>query len=171
VAEVSPSSLSFAATMVNSSTSPHTVTLSNTGSAVLSVASIGVSANFAQTDNCGSSVAAGGTCTINVSFSPTKGGSLTGALTITDNSNNTTGSTQTVTLSGTGQDFTVSAASGSPTSATVAPGSSATYSLSVGAKGGMSGMVSFTCAGGALRIHLHGFAQFGDTRQQCHGYG
>ena len=147
LAGISPASLTFAATMVNSSTSSQTVTLSNTGSAALSVAGIAASANFAQTNNCGSSVAAGGSCTINVTFSPTKGGSLTGTLTITDNSNNTTGSTQTVTLSGTGQDFTVSAASGSSTSATVAPGSSATYSLSVGAEGGMSGTVSFSCTG------------------------
>jgi hypothetical protein len=147
LAGISPASLTFASTMVNSSTSSQAVTLSNTGTAALSVAGITASANFAQTNNCGSSVAAGSSCTINVTFSPTKGGSLTGTLTITDNSDNTTGSTQIVAVSGTGQDFTVGAASGSSTSATVAPGSSATYSLSVGAEGGMSGTVSFSCAG------------------------
>lgn len=147
IAGISPASLNFAATMVNSSTSSQAVTLSNTGTAALSVAGIAASASFAQANNCGSSVAAGGSCTINVTFSPTKGGSLTGTLTITDNSNNTTGSTQTVALSGTGQDFTVSAASGSSTSATVTPGSSATYSMSVAAEGGMSGAVSFSCTG------------------------
>jgi hypothetical protein len=147
LAGISPTSLTFAATMVGSSTSSQAVTLSNTGSAALSVAGTAASANFAQTNNCGSSVAAGSSCTINVTFSPTKGGSLTGTLTITDNSDNTTGSTQIVAVSGTGQDFTVGAASGSSTSATVAPGSSATYSLSVGAEGGMSGTVSFSCAG------------------------
>jgi len=147
LAGISPASLTFAATMVNSSANSQAVTLSNTGSAALSVAGIAASASFAQANNCGSSVAAGSSCTINVIFAPTKGGSLTGTLTITDNSDNTTGSTQIVALSGTGQDFTVSAASGSSTSATVAPGSSATYSLSVGAEGGMSGTVSFSCAG------------------------
>jgi hypothetical protein len=146
-AGVSPSTLTFAALMVNSTSSPQAVTLSNSGNSALAVASVTTAGDFAQTNNCGSSVAVGGSCTIKVTFSPAKGGSLTGTLTITDNSNNTTGSTQTVTLSGTGQDFTVSAASGSSTSATVAPGSSATYSLSVGAEGGMSGTVSFNCTG------------------------
>jgi len=145
LAGVTPSSLSFAATMVNSSTNSQAVTLSNTGSAALAVAGIAASANFAQTNNCGSSVAAGGSCTINVTFSPTKGGSLTGTVTITDNSNNTTGSTQTVTLSGTGEDYTLTLASGSSSSASVSPGQSATYTLAVGSEGGLSQSVNFSC--------------------------
>jgi len=144
-AGVSPSSLSFAATMVNSSTNSQAVTLSNTGSAALTMAGIAASANFAQTNNCGSSVAAGGSCTINVTFSPTKGGSLTGTVIITDNSNNTTGSTQTVTLSGTGEDYTLTLPSGSSSSASVNPGQSATYTLAVGSEGGLSQSVNFSC--------------------------
>jgi hypothetical protein len=145
LAGTSPASLTFAATMVNSSASSQAVTLSNTGGAALSVAGIAASANFAQTNNCGSSVAVGGSCTITVTFSPTKGGSLTGTLTITDNSNNTTGSTQTVSLSGTGEDYTLTLPSGSSSSASVNPGQSATYTLAVGSEGGMSQSVNFSC--------------------------
>ena len=72
------------------------------GQRALTITSIATSANFGQTNNCGGSVAAGGSCTINVTFSPTATGPLTGTLTITDNSNGVAGSTQTVTLSGTG---------------------------------------------------------------------
>jgi hypothetical protein len=149
LAGTSPASLTFASTMVNSSTSSQAVTLSNTGTAALSVAGITASANFAQTNNCGSSVAAAGSCTINVTFAPTKGGSLTGTLTITDNSNNTTGSTQTVSLSGTGEDYTLTLPSGSSSSASVNPGQSATYTLAVGSEGGMSQSVNFSCTDSA----------------------
>jgi len=147
VAGVSPGSLTFSAQLVSSTSGPQTVTLSNTGNAALAVASIATNGNFAQTNNCGSSVAAGGSCTINVTFTPATGGPISGSLTVTDNSNGTTGSTQTVSLSGTGQDFSLAPPSGSPTSATVAPGSTATYTLSVGSLGGLSGTVSFTCTG------------------------
>jgi uncharacterized repeat protein (TIGR03803 family) len=147
LAAVSPATLTFAALMVNSTSSSQAVTLSNTGTTALAVAGIATSANFAQTNNCGSSVAGLGSCTINVTFTPQAGGSLTGTLTITDNSNNTAGSIQTVSLSGTGEDFTLTLSSGSSTSASVAPGSPATYTLSVGSVGGLSGNVSFTCTG------------------------
>ena len=147
VAGVSPSTLTYAALAVNSTSSAQTVTLSNTGNAALAISGISASTNFAQTNNCGSSVAANGSCTISVTFTPTAGGSLAGTLTVTDNSNNAAGSTQTVSLSGTGQDFSFSIPSGSSSSASVAPGSLATYTLSVGSVGGLAGTVSFTCTG------------------------
>jgi hypothetical protein len=68
---------------------------------------IAPSANFGQTNNCGGSVPARGSCPINVTFSPTAAGSLAGALTITDNTKGVAGSTQTVTLSGTGTNLVV----------------------------------------------------------------
>ena len=111
VAGVSPSILTFAAVMVNSSSSSQAVTLSNTGNAALAISSIAVSTNFAETNNCGSSVAAAGSCTINVTFTPSTGGALTGTLTITDNSNGAAGSTQTASLSGTGTAVRLSATS------------------------------------------------------------
>ena len=51
--------------------------------------------------NCGTSLAAGQSCAILVQFQPTITGSLTGAVTITDNASNPN---QTLALSGTGND-------------------------------------------------------------------
>jgi hypothetical protein len=79
-----------------------------------------------------------------VTFTPTAGGTRTGTLTISDNA---PGSPQSIALSGTGQDFTIAAASGSSTTATVAPGSPATYTLSLAGEGGFNQSVSFTCTG------------------------
>jgi hypothetical protein len=146
-ASLSASSLTFVSQQVGTTSSSQPVTLSNTGYTALAITNIATSTNFAQTNNCGASVAVGGSCTINVTFSPTAGGPLAGTLTITDNSNGAAGSTQSVALSGTGQDFTVVAPFGSPTSATVAPGQPATYTLSVAGEGGFNQSVSFTCTG------------------------
>jgi hypothetical protein len=99
---LAPSSLTFSAQIVGTRSSAQTVTLANTGNSTLTLAGISTSANFGRTNNCGGSVAANGSCTINVTFSPTLTGSLVGALTITDNNNGVAGRTQTVTLSGTG---------------------------------------------------------------------
>jgi len=147
VARVSPSSLTFINQNLGTTSTSQPVTLSNTGSGALTIASIATSANFGQTNNCGSSVAASGSCTINVTFSPNATGPLTGTLTITDNSNGVAGNTQSVALSGTGQDFTLAASSGSSTSATVAPGSRASYTLSAVGEGGFNQSVSFACTG------------------------
>src|SRR5208337_3124184 len=107
---LSPASLTFPAQLVGTSSSAQGVTLSNTGSAVLSITSITVSGDFSQTNTCGSSVAASASCTISVTFKPTTTGTRTGAVTITDNASP---ATQTVSLTGTG---TAPVASLSPTS-------------------------------------------------------
>jgi uncharacterized repeat protein (TIGR03803 family) len=102
VAYVYPGSLTFGPQSVGTTSPPQTVTLSNTGSASLSVNSIAVAGDFAETDNCDVSVPAKGSCTINVTFTPTQTLTRTGTLTITDNSNGVPGSQQTVSLTGTG---------------------------------------------------------------------
>jgi hypothetical protein len=102
VASVSPLSLTFAIQLVGTESLSQPVTLSNPGPTALTIASIAISANFGQNNNCGASVAASGSCTMNVTFSPTVVGPLAGTLTITDNSDGVAGSTQTVSLSGTG---------------------------------------------------------------------
>jgi hypothetical protein len=103
VVSLSPSSLTFASQTVGATSAAQTLTLNNTGNSALSVTSIAlVGANpsdFAQTNNCGSSVAAGANCTISVTFTATASGTRTAALALTDNA---TGSPQSVTLTGTG---------------------------------------------------------------------
>jgi hypothetical protein len=151
VADVSAGALTFSGQWVNTTSAAQPVTLSNTGNTALTLSSIGISAynasNFSQTNTCGTSVAAGGSCTINVTFTPSSGGPLKSALTITDNSNNTTGSTQTVSLSGAGQDFTLDTPGGISPTATVAPGQTATFTFSMGSEGGFNQTVSFICTG------------------------
>jgi len=56
-------------------------------------------ANFAQTNNCGTSLGAGSFCTINVTFTPSSNGAKSAKVSIADNAPK---SPQTVTLSGTG---------------------------------------------------------------------
>ena len=80
-----------------------TVTLSNTGNAALSITSLALTgtnaSDFAQSNTCGSSLAAGAKCTIAVMFTPSVAGTEAASLSIADNSS---GSPQTVPLSGAG---------------------------------------------------------------------
>jgi hypothetical protein len=64
-----------------------------------------------------------------------------------DNSNGVEGRTQTIPLSATGQDFTLGVAVGTSSSAIVAPGQSATYTLSVAGEDGFNQSVAFSCGG------------------------
>jgi len=56
--------------------------------------------DFSQGGNCGSTLAAAASCTINVTFTPTATGSRTASLLFSDNGG---GNLQSVGLSGTGQ--------------------------------------------------------------------
>src|SRR5208282_4666562 len=82
---------------------PQPVTLKNTGTAALTIASVAITganaSQFGDTSGCGGSLNAGASCNISVTFQPTSLGSQSAALTITDNA---AGSPHTVTLSGTG---------------------------------------------------------------------
>ena len=95
----SPSSLVFGNQIVNTTSQPQPVMLTNTGTATLTISGISTSAGFAQTNNCGSTLAATSSCTINVTFTPSAAGSATGTLSVTDDA---AGSPQTVSLTGTG---------------------------------------------------------------------
>ncbi len=107
---LAPTSLSFGNQLLNTASAAQSVTLTNTGSAALTITGIAASGDFSQTNTCGGSVAAAGTCTISVTFTPTAAGSRTGTISVTDNAS---GSPQTVTLAGTGT--TAPAVSFSPT--------------------------------------------------------
>jgi hypothetical protein len=98
-AALSPSSLGYGTQLVGTTSNPQTVTLTNTGSAPLSITSISASGDFAQTNSCGSSLTAGASCSISVTFTPTAGGTRTGSLSVSDNA---TGSPQSASLSGVG---------------------------------------------------------------------
>lgn len=97
---LAPTSLKFAATVLNTTTAGKVVTLTNTGTGTLNINSITVSGDFhIKSNTCGSTVAASGSCKVTVTFTPTAIGNRTGTLTLNDNAAN---SPQTVPLSGTG---------------------------------------------------------------------
>ena len=97
---LSASSLNLGNAAVGNTSAAKTVTLTNAENVSLSFSNIQTSAGFAVASNtCGTSIAAGATCTAGVTFSPTNTGAATGTLTFTDSAAN---SPQTVTLTGTG---------------------------------------------------------------------
>jgi hypothetical protein len=100
---ISPSSLSFATQELNSTSLNLNVTLTNTGSQTLNLNSITLSGanrgDFLVTNLCGSTLAVGASCTVQVAFRPSATGLRTASLNIADNAAN---SPQTVPLSGTG---------------------------------------------------------------------
>jgi hypothetical protein len=103
LASFSPTSLAFGNQPVGMTSSVQAVTLSNTGNAPLSIASLALTgtnaSDFDQSNTCGSSLAAGANCTIVVMFTPSVTGTEAASLSISDNSS---GSPQTVSLSGAG---------------------------------------------------------------------
>jgi hypothetical protein len=138
---LSPAILVFGRQVVETTSSPQTVLLTNSGNAPLNILGIEASGDFAQTNNCPGSVAAGGQCAISVTFRPASACSQTGTLAIT---HNPTSESFTVPLSGMATDFSVSA---SPNSATIRAGEIATYSISLNPMAGFSGRVSLACGG------------------------
>jgi hypothetical protein len=105
----STSSLSFGDLAAGSTSAAQSVTVNNPGTTAASISSISVTGPFTQTDNCGGSIAANGSCTVNVVFAPTSGGPLTGTLSLASNA---PGSPLTVALSGTGVTSTTNLALG-----------------------------------------------------------
>ncbi|MGH3170125.1 MAG: choice-of-anchor D domain-containing protein, partial [Trebonia sp.] len=95
----SPSALSFGDIAVGSASGAQAVTISNPGSSARTISSISASGQFSQANTCGSSLAAGASCTVSVKFSPTAGGSQSGTLTV---ANSGPVPTLTVALSGLG---------------------------------------------------------------------
>ncbi|HEV2498035.1 MAG TPA: FG-GAP-like repeat-containing protein [Terriglobia bacterium] len=144
VVNLSATSLNLGSEIVGGTTAAQSVTLKNTGTAALGITSITAGGDFSATNNCGASVAAGGSCTISITFKPSAGGSRTGSIAITDNAPS---SPQTVALLGSGQDFSFSVPSGTPTSASISPGGTATYSINIAGVGGLNGAVTFSCVG------------------------
>jgi len=146
VANLNPNQLTFASQTVGTTSAAQDVTFTNTGSGPLNIASIAASGDFGETNTCNTSLAAGGSCQISVTFAPKAAGSLVGAVTITDNA---TGSPQMIALSGTGTvvpDFAIGPASGSPNSATITAGQTGSFNLSITPAGSFSGTVSLSCA-------------------------
>jgi len=114
-----PTSLTFTSPAVGSSSAAQAVTLTNTGTLPAAIGSILASGDFAQTNNCGASLAVSASCTVNVTFTPTVAGVRTGTLTVSsDATNNPT----TVALSGSTVPPNTNLAAGRPATASTTNG-------------------------------------------------
>lgn len=104
-ASFSPTSLTFAAQTVGTTSAPQTITMSNVSGSTMTITSITVTGSNASdfaipSNTCGTSLAGKTSCTINVTFKPTATGARSAAVSVADNGGS---SPQTVPLSGTGQ--------------------------------------------------------------------
>ena len=101
--KLSAMSVAFSPTKVGTTSAPKTVTLTNVGSTTLAISGItrGGSnpGDFIESDNCGTSVLRGKSCTITLKFKPTKTGARSAKVSIADNGG---GSPQVIQLTGTG---------------------------------------------------------------------
>lgn len=137
--------LTFAPTGVTVTSSPQTVTLSNENASPLNLSGIAASGDFslpAKGNTCGASVAANGSCTLQLVFAPTTAGPRTGSLTVTDDASS---SPQTIPLQGVGVDFTLNP--NGATSVSITSGESAVYPLLLNSMAGLPGSATFTCSG------------------------
>ena len=130
-ASVSPTSLSWASVAVGNKGAQKVVTLTNNGTATLTISSITLSGTNPQdflinSKTCGSSLAVSASCTANIIFAPTVSGTRTATLNFNDNASP---SPQTVALSGLGTGGTTGG------SASVSPTSLSWVSVAVGSKG------------------------------------
>ena len=125
----STSSLTFANTMVGSSTSlAVSLTNSGTGAVIISQAAVSGS-GFSLSGFSGSTtVAAGSSLTLTVNFTPTAAGTTTGGLSIASNATN---SLATISLSGTGVQPQISVVPGSISFTNASVGATNTQSLTV----------------------------------------
>jgi hypothetical protein len=142
-AVLSPATLTFAGVPIGQSSAAQAVTLTNDGNASLSVSNFQVTGDYAQTNNCPSTLAPNASCTINVVFTPTASGTRTGLLTVNDSAPN---SPQSVALSGSGSDFSLTT---STAQATIEAGATATYKFTVVSVGGsFSNAITLSCGSG-----------------------
>jgi hypothetical protein len=142
VASLAPASLTFPGQQVGTTSAAKTVTLTNSGNMVLNISGVQVTGDFAETNNCSVPLAAGSSCTINITFTPMASGTRIGTLTVSDNA---ASSPQTESLSGRESDFSLASAPGSDT---IKAGSTANYILTVSPVGGSFGdPVTLTCTG------------------------
>jgi Abnormal spindle-like microcephaly-assoc'd, ASPM-SPD-2-Hydin/Beta-propeller repeat len=146
---LTPNPVNFGNQGIGTTSAAQTVTLKNTSTGAVNnivVSITGASASlFAKTSACPATLAAGASCTISVTFTPTAIGIVSATLSVADSF---AGSPQTATLTGTGTtttaDFTIAA---SPVSTTVAAGSPVNVTVAVVGLNSFTNSVALTCSG------------------------
>jgi len=145
---ISPAQFDFGAEPTGGTTPAQVFTLTNNSASALSLSTTdfaftGANPNdFTQTNDCVPQVLAGGSCQINVAFAPQASGARAAVLQVTDAD---TSSPQTAQVSGTGDDFQITAASSAATTQNIVPGNSATFNLQITPDATFSGTVTPAC--------------------------
>ncbi len=144
---LSASALTFASQAVGTASAAQTITVSNTGTAALTFTTMTfggtASSDYARAGTCapGGSVAAGGSCTVQITFTPSASGTRSATLTI---GHNAAGGSSTVTLAGTG--------AAAPAAASVSPGS-LSFTQMVGATSAAQTVTVSNTGGTALTLN------------------
>ena len=120
--------------------SPQSITVLNLGNLDLAISSAvfatstpstGTSFTNDSTTTCTSALVANSSCVYGIDFRPAAGGTNTGSLTLTDNTLGSVGSTQTITLTGTGQALVSKLAFGQAPAANVTAGGNAGSAITI----------------------------------------
>jgi hypothetical protein len=139
--------LTFPNTNVGVSSTAQTVTITNNANAPITVGSITLSplspVNYSQTNTCGATIPANGSCTVSVVFKPTATGIQAGTLNVAITGYAAQALTTQLTGTGTVPDFTIAGSSG--TTLTVAAGSSGSIGLTFTPANGFNTSVAVTC--------------------------
>jgi HYDIN/CFA65/VesB family protein/VCBS repeat protein/ASPM-SPD-2-Hydin domain-containing protein len=96
---LSSNSLTFGPQLVFTTSSAQLATFTNNGPAAINISAVMSAGDFFQTNNCGTALTAGASCTLSVTFTPTARGARGGVLAIMTDASE---SPQVVMLSGTG---------------------------------------------------------------------
>jgi len=152
-----PNPLAFGSQPLNTPSAAMTVTVTNNSAGTLPVAfavsganaSDFVAATAGTATPCGATLAAAGTCTIGVVFTPTlvPAGAETGTLTV-----GTVPNSVAVALTGTGTAATGAFTVTAPATASLTSGVSGSIPVTVTGSGGFTGTVNLTCAGGTANV-------------------
>jgi centrosomal CEP192-like protein len=118
----SATSLNFGFRQVGLTSSPQTVTVTNASFHSATFTSIAKSGDYAETNNCPSTLNPSQSCTITVTFTPTTTGIRNGAVTLNDNSPGSP--QQAISLAGNGSPYAFAVSPSSLTFPSVLPGTS-----------------------------------------------
>jgi sugar lactone lactonase YvrE len=156
---VATPSLNFPSTNVGSTSAQQTVSLINLGNQPLNFTALATATSGQTTSSfnlggaattcaVGTPVAAAASCDLGVQFAPTTSGSLTGTVTLTDDSLNNSSAQQTITVSGTGTGFAATIALSASPGTTVSAGTAITITATLsGSNGTPTGNITYTLDG------------------------
>jgi len=142
---LSPASLAFSGQDVDSASAPQPVTVTNSSAVPVILSGITITgantSSFSETNNCGTSLAAGSHCTISVTLSPSAAGLLSAKISVTDDA---AASPQSVPLSGTGEDFALTF---NTNNQTIAADGTANFAFTITPEDGFASNIRLSCGG------------------------